>query len=156
MLPGAAYRLLATEASAQFAELLLVLGMSDAVTEGGSRCGICNGDEWQTLKPDQVGPGQVPAAVLAKQDIFYRCGACQQIFWPGEKYDNTMEGLRADVARDGSAATEPPRAGTAGGVWRPPSGTVDGAPAAAAGSVGQQVRQAGVLHSTQRMQFGVS
>ena len=64
-LPGAAYRLLATDTSAQFSEVLAVLGLSDAVEAGGSRCGICNGDKWQTLRPAQVAPGQVPAAVLS-------------------------------------------------------------------------------------------
>ena len=52
--PGAVYRLLATEPGAQFAELLAVLGLQEAVDAGGSRCGICNGDEWCTLQPDQV------------------------------------------------------------------------------------------------------
>ena len=62
---------------------------------------------------------------------------------------------------------EPPRAGTGGRAWRPPSGHVDGQHAVArpsrpsvngsAGSVaiGQQMREAGVLHSTQRMQLSV-
>ena len=58
--PGAVYRLLATEPGAQFAELLAVLGLQEAVDAGGSRCGICNGDEWLTLRPDQVEAGQVP------------------------------------------------------------------------------------------------
>ena len=31
-----------------------VLGLSDAVDAGGSRCGICNGDDWLTLIPEQV------------------------------------------------------------------------------------------------------
>jgi len=112
-----------------------------------------------------VGAGQVPPAVLAKQSIFYRCGACQQMFWPGDKYESTIEQLRAE-GRDELTPTmpEPPRAGTAGGIWRPPSGTVDGAAAARPGvavgvaataSIGQQVRQAGSLHSTQRMQLSV-
>ena len=162
-LPGAAYRLVGADAGAQFAELLAVLGLSDAVDAGGSRCGICNGDDWHTLRPHEVGAGQVPPAVLAKQSIFYRCGACQQMFWPGDKYESTIEQLRAE-GRDELTPTmpEPPRAGTAGGIWRPPSGTVDGAAAARPGvavaataSIGQQVRQAGSLHSTQRMQLSV-
>ena len=171
LLPGAAYRLLATDAGGQFAELLAVLGVSDAVEAGGSRCGICNGDDWHTLRPNQVAPGQVPEAVRRSQRLFYLCGRCQQIFWPGDKYESTMEGLRDEVGRDepgGAAEPEPERAsykgvraGTGGGVWRPPSGTVDGvamgasSPAAtASASIGQQLRQ-GTLHSSQRMQFGL-
>ena len=163
-LPGAAYRLLSTEAGAQFAEVLAVLGMSDAVEAGGSRCGICNGDAWLTLTPDQVEVGQVPPAVLRKQDVFYKCGCCMQIFWPGEKYESTMEGLRAEGReqqaqeaadaplrtamwyREQPPAVEPPRAGTAGGVWRPPSGTVR--------SVDSAMR-AGSVHTTQRMQLNL-
>ena len=155
-LPGAAYRLLATDAGGQFAEVLAVLGVSDAVEAGGSRCGICNGDEWHTLRPRDVEAGQVPAAVLASQQVFYRCGVCQQIFWPGDKYESTMEGLRAegrDQGRDEPPA-QPPRAGTAGGIWRPPSGVVDGAPSATA-SIAREARM-GTLHSTQRMQFGLN
>jgi hypothetical protein len=72
--PGAVYRLLAAEPGAQFAELLAVLGLSDAVDAGGSRCGICNGDEWRTLRSEEVEPGQVPAAVLKQQKEFYKCG----------------------------------------------------------------------------------
>ena len=122
MLPGACYRLLAADAGQQFAELLTVLGMCDAVDAGGSRCGICNGNAWITLHPNEVKVGEVPRAVVDKQSIFYKCGACQQIFWPGEKYDNTMVGLRADAANE--AVGEPPRAGTSGQLWRPPSGSV--------------------------------
>ena len=157
---GAVYRLLAPDAGAQFAELLTVLGLPDAVDAGGSRCGICNGDEWATLRPGQVGAGQVPAGVLAAQRVFYRCGRCQQIFWPGEKYESTMEGLRAEVV-------EPPRAGTAGRAWRPPVGAPpatappEHAPEAAPPtvpptgeeSIGRQVRAAGLLHSTARMKL---
>ena len=141
MLPGAAYRLLATEASAQFSELLTVLGLSDAVDAGGSRCGICNGDDWHTLRPHEVGEGQVPAVVLQRQRIFYRCGSCQQIFWPGDKYESTMEGLRIE-GREGEEAARPAgraamerarqerldrQADGSEGVkptWRPPTGNV--------------------------------
>ena len=147
-LPGAAYRLREREAGAQFAELLMVLGLSDAVDAGGSRCGICNGAEWQTLRPREIAPGQVPAAVLRHQRVFYRCGVCHQIFWPGDKYESTMDGLRAEGSRAAAAAggrssdaaegtargLQPPRAGTAGSEWRPPVGTVDGRPAGGAGA----------------------
>ena len=58
--------------------------------------------------------GEVPAGVLATQTVFYRCGSCQQIFWPGDKYESTMEGLRADgkdEAGEGWKA-EPARTGS--------------------------------------------
>ena len=136
-----------------------MLGLSDAVDAGHSRCGICNGADWQTLRAAEVPPGQVPPAVLASVPIFYRCGCCQQMFWPGDKYENTMDGLRAETAEQqqqqpAAPATIAPRAGTAGAVWRQPSGTVDGQPSPAT-LVGKQMRAAGTLHSTQRMQLSV-
>ena len=78
--------------------------MSDAVDAGGSRCGICNGDEWATLSPSEVTLGQVPPAVLSTVRTFYRCGVCCQLFWPGEKYDNTMDELRTE-GREGRDET---------------------------------------------------
>lgn len=146
-LPGAAYRLLATDASAQFAELLAVLELSGLVDAGGSRCGICNGDEWQTLRPDEVEAGQVPHAVLRVQPVFYRCGACMQMFWPGDKYESTMDGLRAE-GRD----VPPRRAGTAGVAWRPP---VPSAPARPPTEDRRRPPKTGTLHSTMRMKFSL-
>ena len=83
--------------------------------------------------------------MLSRQTVFYRCGACGQVFWPGEKYESTTEGegLRQDVQ-------EPLQGSLAGFECRSPCGTVDGAPL----SIGRQVRQ-GTLHSTQRMRLGV-
>ena len=121
----------------------------------------------------------MPPAVLKKQHVFYRCGKCQQIFWPGDKYENTMEGLRqestagADAAAPPAAtspAVEPPRAGTAGSTWRPPVGTMTATAKASADdddddgssserssdAIGRQIRErGGTLHSTQRVQLGV-
>ena len=92
-LPGASYRLLAANADAQFAELLEVLGIREAVEAGGSRCGICNGAEWRTLCAGEL-RGQVPEAVRTEEGEFYQCGVCLQVFWPGAKYDATMDGLK--------------------------------------------------------------
>ena len=78
---------------AQFAELLEVLGIRDAVEAGGSRCGICNGADWRTLRAAEL-VGQVPEAVRQADGEFYQCGVCQQVFWPGAKYDATMDGLK--------------------------------------------------------------
>ena len=71
---------------------------------------------------EQVEPGQVPAAVLRQQREFYRCGRCQQIFWPGEKYESTMEGLRAEGKEVAVEAAS--KVGTAGGVWKAPANDV--------------------------------
>ena len=34
------------------------------------------------------------AAVVDSEDEFYQCGVCGQIFWPGRKYDDKMNGLK--------------------------------------------------------------
>ena len=77
----------------QFDELLDVLGERGAVATWGSRCGICNGCDWHTLAPDAV-RGEAPPGVLAEASEFYRCGVCEQLFWPGAKYEDTMATLR--------------------------------------------------------------
>jgi len=79
-----------------FEELLDVLDLRGGVAEWGSRCGICNGDEWIPLTREEA-RGSVPDAVLdavLDEPAFYRCGRCTQIFWPGAKYDDTMATLR--------------------------------------------------------------
>jgi len=106
-LPGASYRLLAADADAQFAELLEVLGIREAVEAGGSRCGICNGAEWRTLCAGEL-RGQVPEAVRAEEGEFYQCGVCLQVFWPGAKYDATMDGLKqATLAEEANSESIP-------------------------------------------------
>ena len=106
-LPGASYRLLAADADAQFAELLEVLGIREAVEAGGSRCGICNGAEWRTLCAGEL-RGQVPEAVRTEEGEFYQCGVCLQVFWPGAKYDATMDGLKqATLAEETNSESIP-------------------------------------------------
>mmetsp|Transcript_7732 Transcript_7732/g.16977 ORF Transcript_7732/g.16977 Transcript_7732/m.16977 type:complete len:975 (+) Transcript_7732:211-3135(+) len=99
-LPGVSYRLLASDPDEQFSELIEVFGLHEYVQSGESRCGICNARKWATLTPQQV-VGRVSAAVVACTDEFYECGSCKQLFWPGEKYEYTMAGLRKAV--DGAA-----------------------------------------------------
>ncbi|KAJ1445319.1 hypothetical protein M885DRAFT_550313 [Pelagophyceae sp. CCMP2097] len=93
---GAFYRLSAARGkadAAHFSELLAILGLDDALTEWGSRCGICNGDSWQTLDgEDPSVAGEAPIGL--KVDVFFRCGVCRQLFWPGAKYDDTMATLK--------------------------------------------------------------
>jgi len=100
-LPGVHYRLLATDADEQFAELLEVFGLQALLEQGASRCGICNGNEWRTLAPADV-VDHVPQAVVESGLEFYQCGRCGQIFWDGEKYSNTMDALRAVVTQRGA------------------------------------------------------
>ena len=102
-LPGTAYSLLASDADGQFAELLDVFGLRDAVDGGASRCGICNSDRWRRLCASEA-RGRVPAGVLSETRDFFQCGSCEQIFWPGPKYSSTMDSLRAAVAAGEASA----------------------------------------------------
>jgi len=90
---AACYAVRAKTPDAQFDELLDVLGERGAVMTWGSRCGICNGCDWRTLSPDDV-RGEAPPGVLAEAPEYYRCGVCEQLFWPGAKYEDTMATLR--------------------------------------------------------------
>ena len=38
--------------------------------------------------------GLVPESVRLAAAEFYQCGRCRQLFWPGEKYDDTMATLK--------------------------------------------------------------
>ena len=96
--PASDYTCLHADAEEQFTELCAILGLGD---EWSSRCGICNADDWQTLDAQAVRTldaqavrGQVPDGVLAAESVFYKCGSCNQIFWPGAKYDDTMTTLK--------------------------------------------------------------
>lgn len=90
---GAHYVLATKGGDANFDELLDVLDLRGSVEYWGSRCGICNGGDWRSLDKDAV-VGDVPAAVVDSEDEFYQCGVCGQIFWPGRKYDDKMNGLK--------------------------------------------------------------
>ena len=90
---GAHYVLATKGGDANFDELLDVLDLRGSVEYWGSRCGICNGGDWRSLDKDAV-VDDVPAAVVDSEDEFYQCGVCGQIFWPGRKYDDKMNGLK--------------------------------------------------------------
>ena len=105
--PGVSYSLLTRSADEQFGELLEVFGLRHAVESGESRCGICNARSWRTLRRDDV-RGCVPPEVLEAEAVFYQCGSCGQMFWPGEKYTSTMGALKEAATRaPARAAAEP-------------------------------------------------
>lgn len=147
--PGATYRLLATDdATAQLAEVLTLLHLQEAVRhKNASRCGICNGDEWQTVPPSEVvGTSQVPGAVLRRQRVFYRCGLCAQIFWPNKAQPKSgkHEAPRGEEGSGGEAGS-----GTAATAeWRPTSQLVMAL--GANSQRGQMLREARGLHAALR------
>jgi hypothetical protein len=66
---------------------------------------------------DRLGESLPPTTVASAHEgaLCCTCAQCQQIFWPGEKYETTMEGLRAEgkettraegVARAGAATSD--------------------------------------------------
>ena len=178
--PGAMYRLLAmNDAGKQLAELLTVLRLGEAVADsGGSRCGICNGDAWRVLRPAEVEAGMVPRVVLRRQPVFYLCGVCKQIFWPGDKYQGKMEGIRAETGEQATSAYELSAVDIGSGQapayhekgndysedagshhrcdasFRPSSRIVM-AIGANSKQGGQMLREARTLHSTLRMQLEI-
>ena len=40
--------------------------------------------------------------VRAADGVFYQCGVCLQVFWPGAKYETTMDHLKQATLEDGS------------------------------------------------------
>jgi len=118
---GGVYRMLApvSNPGAQFSELLEVLGLNSVPTEDnpqngmgwGSRCGICNSGAWETLDAQAAfSEGMISEQVwqmhARSATPFYRCGYCAQVFWPGEKYSDTMTELR-DLALAPSNSVAP-------------------------------------------------
>ena len=70
--------------------------------------------------------GQVPEAVRQADGEFYQCGVCLQVFWPGAKYDATMDSLK-QAALDGEGEAV---AGAAEGSGAPEAAPTSGSPAA--------------------------
>lgn len=54
-----------------------------------SRCPVCNGK----LKPEDKSriSGEVPEAVIEKNEKFWRCGVCNKIYWPGSHWKKITE-----------------------------------------------------------------
>ena len=96
----------------------------------------------------------MPRAVLRRHALFYRCGVCEQIFWPSSK--SGRAGCHAEGGAAGPAdgddpigPADPAVASTAKGRWRPSSQIVM-ALGAEAKSGGQMLREARGLHADLR------
>ena len=152
--PGATYRLLtATDANKQLAEVLTLLQLSEKVNATtGSRCGICNGDAWQRVKPSEADPGQVPKLMLRKQPIFYRCGVCSQIYWPSKrKARDRAPGADTTDGSCGRGVHESSLRTAGVDEWRPSSRIVMALGSNSKGGGGAMLREAYGLHSTLRI-----
>lgn len=84
----------------------------------------------------------MPPEVGAKEDEFYMCGSCGQIFWPGEKYVETMDSLRSVVSEKAASGSEQQAAVACSRAERHgfEGKGVSGSGAAAGGQVGSNVR----------------
>lgn len=61
------------------------LGMRIA-NGGASRCAVCNG-ELEVINKRGTAAGQVPAKVLARHRLFYRCTSCSRSYWRGKHWE---------------------------------------------------------------------
>lgn len=80
--------------------------VADAFGLGGAdlmpRCTVCNG-ELRTVRAEDV-VGRVPERVLERQDEFYVCPRCGQIYWKGTHWDNIQKKLDRIIGpRDGNS-----------------------------------------------------
>ncbi|KAJ1623639.1 hypothetical protein T492DRAFT_845356 [Pavlovales sp. CCMP2436] len=55
------------------------------------------------IRPNEV-LGRVPQGVLQETSEFFQCRSCEQIFWPGPKYSDTIDSLKAAVNQPGERA----------------------------------------------------
>ncbi len=62
-------------------------GMEFRLGEGHpSRCAVCNGDLERIGKRDPA-TKMVPAKVLARHRLFYRCTSCSRLYWHGKHWE---------------------------------------------------------------------
>eukprot|EP01023_Acetabularia_acetabulum_P007696 TRINITY_DN13380_c0_g2_i4.p3 TRINITY_DN13380_c0_g2~~TRINITY_DN13380_c0_g2_i4.p3 ORF type:complete len:151 (-),score=6.94 TRINITY_DN13380_c0_g2_i4:114-566(-) len=58
-----------------------------------SRCSKCNGLFLPPLTAENLPPSVVSEATLKHQKLFWMCQDCNQIYWPGNLYDNAISSL---------------------------------------------------------------
>jgi uncharacterized protein with PIN domain len=51
-----------------------------------SRCAVCNG-ELEVLKRSDAANEEIPAKVLARHRLFFRCMSCAKLYWRGGHWD---------------------------------------------------------------------
>ncbi len=53
---------------------------------GASRCAVCNG-ELEVISKNEAEMKGVPAKVLARHRLFFRCSSCSRLYWRGRHWD---------------------------------------------------------------------
>jgi uncharacterized protein with PIN domain len=62
-------------------------GVAAPISMGGtSRCAVCNG-ELEILGKKEATVKGVPAKVLARHRIFFRCKSCSKLYWRGRHWE---------------------------------------------------------------------
>jgi uncharacterized protein with PIN domain len=79
------------EGSNDTARLISILGQAAPQLASGrdkrvSRCALCNG-ELEVLKRADAAKEEIPAKVLARHRLFFRCTSCSKLYWRGGHWD---------------------------------------------------------------------
>ncbi len=71
-------------------ELVVKLAGPEAIRimgkRGMSRCAVCNG-ELEVLRRKEATATGMPAKVLARHRLFYRCNSCSRLYWRGRHWE---------------------------------------------------------------------
>eukprot|EP01024_Parvocaulis_polyphysoides_P007094 TRINITY_DN12138_c1_g1_i1.p1 TRINITY_DN12138_c1_g1~~TRINITY_DN12138_c1_g1_i1.p1 ORF type:complete len:445 (-),score=48.95 TRINITY_DN12138_c1_g1_i1:382-1716(-) len=84
-------------------QLIEVLKFFKVVVEADnllSRCNKCNGQFLPPLTAEDLPPSLcISEATLKHQKLFWMCGVCNQVYWPGNMYDNAILSLSKNLER---------------------------------------------------------
>jgi uncharacterized protein with PIN domain len=61
-------------------------GLASRKGRRASRCALCNG-ELEVLKKRDAAKEEIPAKVLARHRLFFRCTSCSKLYWRGGHWD---------------------------------------------------------------------
>lgn len=86
-----AYFVNAKAAPEQLREVLDRFGLVPDEARIFTRCSVCNAPLERAEKAEVA--GAVPPKAFARYDEFWRCSACEKIYWKGSHYDEVLETL---------------------------------------------------------------
>jgi uncharacterized protein with PIN domain len=97
--PAVAAWIPSADTGAQFTDVTTRFGITVRPEDLMSRCARCNGLGYERIVAADVAaalsaaPGRwdVPAKILRKIDEFWRCPACDKLYWEGGKFNDTRE-----------------------------------------------------------------
>ena len=80
-----AYLIKGTTDRARLASLWRQAGLPPEARRGLSRCAVCNG-ALENVERDRAFALGVPAKVVARHRLFFRCAACGKLYWRGRHW----------------------------------------------------------------------